>query len=159
MRQRSPRRKPRTPNEGSMQAVDGVGAAYLLDAVGECRGPSARKERGPQDDRAGKRCWHLRRPWRASFGAGCAMPRRILARLILICPPYYMELSRWPWLRVEERAGCVAFPEVGEDDQACDCRVGTPQRSEGVALERHYNQENYEVSHAEDHHHPDLREE
>src|SRR5580700_9280084 len=46
LRQRSPRRKPRTPNEGP------VHLAGTSDAVGEYRGPSARTNRGPQDDTA-----------------------------------------------------------------------------------------------------------
>ena len=61
-------------------------------------------------------------------------------------------------LRVEERAVSTASPEVDEDDHACDGRVGTPQRGEGVALDLHYNQENYQVGRAEDYHRPDLRE-
>ena len=39
---------PRTPNEGPMQAADSADAA---GANGEYRGPSARTNRGPQDDR------------------------------------------------------------------------------------------------------------
>src|SRR5258707_1359155 len=37
--------KRRTPNEGPMHL------ASVTAAVGECKGPSARKQRGPQDDK------------------------------------------------------------------------------------------------------------
>src|SRR5271165_987226 len=65
-------------------------------------------------------------------------------------------MARSNWLSqrqcVGERAVFAACPEVVEDDYTCDRRVGAPQRGEGVALERHYNQENGQVSGAENHH-------
>jgi hypothetical protein len=43
--------KPRTPNEGPMQAARSADFVGILGAAGEYRGPSAREERGLQDDR------------------------------------------------------------------------------------------------------------
>ena len=59
-------------------------------------------------------------------------------------------------LGVEEWAGFVAGPEVGEDDDAGDCGVGAPEGSEGVALEGHDGEENDEICCAEDDHHSDF---
>ena len=56
-------------------------------------------------------------------------------------------------LGVEEGAGFVAGPEVGEDDDAGDCGVGAPEGSEGVAFEEHDGEENDEICCAEDDHH------
>src|SRR5580704_11795763 len=60
------------------------------------------------------------------------------------------------WLRVEEWAVSVALPEIGQDDHACDRRIGTPQRGEGVALDLHYSQENRQVGRPKQYHHFDL---
>jgi hypothetical protein len=60
--------KPGTPNEGPLQAAGGAVAAGVPGAAAEYRGPSARKERGPQDD---KGFWIVPRPSRReSFRKG-----------------------------------------------------------------------------------------
>jgi len=51
-------------------------------------------------------------------------------------------------LPVEERPVGAAPPEVDNDDHTCDRRVSTPQRSERVPLNLHYNQKNRRVCHA-----------
>ena len=60
--------------------------------------------------------------------------------------------------RVEKRPEPATFPEIGENDHACDGCVGTPERGEGIALDHHYNQENRQVCRAEDYHRPYFRE-
>ncbi len=59
-------------------------------------------------------------------------------------------------LGVEEGAGFVAGPEVGEDDDAGDCGVGAPEGREGIALEDHDGEKNDEICCAEDDHHSDF---
>jgi len=39
---------------------------------------------------------------------------------------------------VFEGADAGGLPEVGEDDDAGDCRVGAPEAGEGIALYRHH---------------------
>src|SRR5271155_1514400 len=105
-------------------------------------------------------------------GADCAMTAaadrmhsRVRASLVLICSSLLLWGSRNLYrlnaglLGIEEWAVSVAFPEVGEDDHAGYCRIGTPQRGEGVALDLHYCQEDYQVRRAEDDHGLDLGEE
>jgi len=47
-------------------------------------------------------------------------------------------------------AGGAALPKIGENDQACDRRICTPNRGKTRTPSPGYNQENHQVDHPED---------
>src|SRR5579872_1450942 len=78
---------------------------------------------------------------------------RLPASIAAWCPRASKASSR---RCVTEGPMWAASPEVDEDDNAGDCRVGAPHRGEGVTLDRIDNKENGQVRRSKDNHHPDL---